>query len=71
MNKFNSRKLLNSKWTAVNPVKKEKHFLVTELEFDDEGEVVRCSIEAVLSHRSEVIDWRELKNVGKWLQGWK
>ncbi len=28
MNKINPQKLLNSKWTAVKPVKKEKHFLV-------------------------------------------
>jgi tryptophan-rich hypothetical protein len=71
MNNVNPKKLLNSKWTAVNPVGKEKHFLVTELEFDEKGEVVLCSIEAVISCRSEAIEWRELKNTDKWLQGWK
>jgi len=71
MNKINPRKLLNSKWTAVNPVQKEKHFLVTELEMDEEGEVVLCLIEAVISNRSEAIEWQELKNNRKWLQGWK
>ena len=40
MNNINPGKLLNSKWTAVNPVNKEKHFLVTEIALDEEGEVV-------------------------------
>ena len=30
MNPLNPKKLLNSKWTAVKPRNKEKHFLVTE-----------------------------------------
>ena len=71
MNKINPRKLLNSKWTAVNPVNKEKHFLVTELEFDEDGDVVHCLLEAVISNRSAPIDWQELKDQTKWLQGWK
>ena len=71
MNKINPKKLLNSKWTAVNPVKKEKHFLVTEIEFDEDGNVVHCLIEAILSNRSEPIDWKQLKNQASWLQGWK
>ena len=71
MNKINPKKLLNSKWTAVEPVKREKHFLVTEVEFDDTGDLVHCIIEAVLSKRSAPIDWQELKNSENWLQGWK
>ena len=71
MNKINPKKLLNSKWTAVAPVKREKHFLVTEVEFDDTGDLVHCLIEAVRSKRSAPIDWRELKNSENWLQGWK
>ncbi len=71
MNKFNPRKLLNSKWTAVKPVKKEKHFLVTKLEFDEGSDVRRCLMEAVLSNRSELIDWKELENEDNWVQGWK
>lgn len=71
MNKFNPRKLLNSKWTAVKPVKKEKHFLVTKLEFDEDSDVRRCLMEAVLSNRSELIDWKELENEDNWVQGWK
>ena len=71
MNRINPKKLLNSKWTAVNPVKKEKHFLITELELNEEDEVELCVREAVISHRSEAIDWQDLKNQANWLQGWK
>ena len=71
MNRISPKKLLNSKWTAVNPVKKEKHFLVQELEFDEGGDVIHCLIETVISNRSVPIEWRELKNNSNWLQGWK
>ncbi|MFT6285617.1 MAG: tryptophan-rich hypothetical protein [Alcanivorax sp.] len=71
MNKFSPKKLLRSKWTAVNPVNKEKHFLISDLELNDEGDVVGCLIEAVRSNRTAPIDWEELKNQDNWLQGWK
>jgi tryptophan-rich hypothetical protein len=67
---INPRKLLHSKWTAVNPSNKEKHFLVTEVEFSEEGEVIHCLLEAVLTNRSEPIDWTELKDENNWRQGW-
>ncbi|WP_041394882.1 TIGR02450 family Trp-rich protein [Photobacterium profundum] len=70
MNKINPKKLLNSKWTAVNPVKKEKHFLVTEVEFE-KNEVIHCLIEAVIFKRTQAIDWNDLKNKDSWLLGWK
>ncbi|MGE6432829.1 TIGR02450 family Trp-rich protein [Shewanella baltica] len=71
MNKINPKKLLNSKWTAVKPTNKEKHFLVTEIEFDEEGVVISCSIEAVMSKRVIPINWHDLKDEGLWQQGWK
>ncbi len=55
----------------MNPSKKEKHFLITEVEFDEEGIVVLCCIEAVFSKRSASIDWRSLKDKSHWLAGWK
>lgn len=71
MTQINPKKLLHSKWTAVKPVNKEKHFLITELKFDEEGKVVvHCLIEAVISNRSRAIDWTELKSNEQWLQGW-
>lgn len=71
MNKINPKKLLNSKWTATEPKNKEKHFIVSDIEFDEEDLVVSCSIEAVMSKRSIAIDWRDLKDGSLWLQGWK
>lgn len=71
MNNINPTKLLNSKWTAVKPSNKEKHFLVTEVEFDEEGVVVACALEAVMSKRMMPINWLDLKNNTIWLQGWK
>ena len=71
MNKINPRKLLGSKWTAVKPDNKEKHFMVSEIEFDEQDLVISFTIEAVLSKRSIVIDWNELKDDGDWIHGWK
>lgn len=71
MNHINPRKLLNSKWTAVTPRNKEKHFMVNAVEFDEEESVISCSIEAVMSKRSTPIAWQELKDVSIWLHGWK
>ncbi|BFM13082.1 TIGR02450 family Trp-rich protein [Simiduia litorea] len=71
MNNINPKKLLNSKWTAVAPENKEKHFLVTEVEFDEEGIVTACIIEAVISKRASPIDWHDLTNSTRWLHGWQ
>jgi tryptophan-rich hypothetical protein len=71
MNKINPKKLLNSKWTSVNPTNKEKHFMVSDIEFDEDGLVVSCSIEAVISKRSIPIDWNDLKDNRDWIYGWK
>ena len=71
INSINPRKLMNSKWTAVKPVRKEKHFIVTEIEFDDEGAVTACMIESIMSKRVSNIQWKELKNQDQWIQGWK
>ena len=71
MNKINPKKLFKSKWTAVKPAEKEKHFIVTEIEFDEEDKVVLCCIEAVMSKRSIEINWEDLKDEIHWVQGWK
>tara|TARA_R110002167_G_scaffold225039_2_gene430415 strand:+ start:564 stop:779 length:216 start_codon:yes stop_codon:yes gene_type:complete len=71
VNKINPNKLLKSKWTAVKPTNKEKHFIVTEVEFDEEGLVVSCSIESVMSKRSSPINWHDLKDDSAWVHGWK
>ena len=71
IHRINPKKLLNSKWTAVKPSNKEKHFIITEVEFDEDGEVILCKIEAIMSKRCQSIDWIQLKNQEAWLQGWK
>ncbi|MDR9828229.1 TIGR02450 family Trp-rich protein [Vibrio sp. FNV 38] len=71
MHRINPRKLYHSKWTAVNPVQREKHFLVSDVEFNEEGSVVSCTLEAIISKREFMIDWVALKNTHKWIQGWK
>jgi tryptophan-rich hypothetical protein len=72
MNKINPKKLLNSKWTAITPINKEKHFIISKMQFDEEGiVVVDCCIEAVMSKRAMMINWLDLKDESQWLQGWK
>jgi tryptophan-rich hypothetical protein len=71
MNTINPRKLLNSKWTALQPVNRERHFMVSSVLFDEQGAVVECEIEAVLTRRVAAIDWRTLKDSEQWAQGWK
>ena len=70
MNPVSPTKLLHSKWTAVRPVNKEKHFTVTEVEYNEAGAVVHCVIEAIHSNNEYAIDWRELKKTDNWRQGW-
>ena len=70
LNNINPKKLLNSKWSAVTPQNKEKHFIITEVEYDEEGIVTDCVIQAVMTKRDSSIDWRDLKDTDKWRQGW-
>ena len=71
MNRINPQKLLLSKWTAAQPLNREKHFLVTELFRDEEGTVLEVELQAVLTKRAERLDWQTLQNNAEWLQGWK
>lgn len=70
---INPAKLLLSKWTAVKPANKEKHFLVTKLiEPENEGDPLEwIELEAIYSKRIVMMNWRELKNQDNWLQGWQ
>lgn len=70
LNQINPQKLANSKWTALSPVNREKHFLVVKVAFDEDETVASCHLEAVISRRSFEIDWRDLKDSEKWKQGW-
>jgi len=72
LNALQPKKLLNSKWTAVRPVNKEKHFIVTKL-IDPvvlNGKIEQVEIEAVHSRRVMILEWRVLLDATVWKQGW-
>lgn len=71
MNKINPKALLRSKWTKVTVNNKEKHFIITEITFDELQKVNHCLIEAVMTKNQYPIDWRQLKNTDVWRIGWK
>ncbi len=71
MTYINPKKLLNSKWTRVAPKFKEKHFIIVDVNFDEQQCVELCIIEAVINAKEYSIDWKELKDTNNWLQGWK
>ena len=70
-NQINPDKLYLSKWTAVVPQNREKHFLVTRLLLDEEENVIGCVLEAVLTNREQRLDWRVLKDRACWQPGWR
>lgn len=72
MNPLNPKKLLLSKWTAVHPVNKEKHFLVVKIiePETEEGKIEWIELEAIYTNATQQIHWRELQNTEIWKQGW-
>lgn len=71
MNRINSDKLLLSKWTAVEPEQKERHFIVSKLIRDGEETVIACELEAVINKKVYEMDWQQLKDSSRWIMGWK
>ncbi|WP_111980166.1 TIGR02450 family Trp-rich protein [Algibacillus agarilyticus] len=71
MNKVNPKSLLNSKWTKQNINNKEKHFVIVDVEFDENNKVTLCLIEAVMTHNTYEINWRDLKSPQHWKIGWQ
>lgn len=72
MNPLHPKKLLLSKWTAVKPVGKDKHFVVVKvIEPDLPGEPVAwVELEALFSRRVQRLAWRTLRDPAVWRQGW-
>ena len=72
MNPLNPKKLLLSKWTAVKPVAKQKHFLVVRVISPElPGDPIQwVEIEAAFSKATQIIEWRNLRNDDVWRQGW-
>lgn len=71
MNQINPRKLLLSKWTAVKPVKREKHFIVTECQLNELEEVISVDLQAVVTKRTQRLPWKHLQDSQQWLTGWQ
>lgn len=72
LHQLNPKKLLLSKWTAVNPRDQEKHFLVTRVINPEAtpNHIELVELEAVLTRRSFTRPWAELTDKQQWLQGW-
>jgi tryptophan-rich hypothetical protein len=72
MNPLSPKKLLLSKWTAVKPVSKQKHFLISKLILPEQptDPIEFVEIEAVFTKATRVIPWRDLRDNGVWRQGW-
>jgi hypothetical protein len=72
MNPLNPKKLILSKWTAVAPFDKNKHFLVSKvIAFEQPLQGVEAvELEAVFSKTVIRMDWRLLRDTAHWRQGW-
>jgi tryptophan-rich hypothetical protein len=71
-NLLSPKKLHLSKWTAVHPMNKRKHFLVSKVILPElpEEAIEFVELEAVFDKAVQTIPWRDLKNTEIWLQGW-
>lgn len=70
-NSISPKVLLHSKWTKISVVNKERHFVVSDVEFNEDKKIIRCVIQAVISDAEYAIDWRTLKDGKQWLIGWR
>jgi tryptophan-rich hypothetical protein len=71
-NQPNRKKLLNSKWTAIDPKSKEKHFSITYVKVnDDDIQVIdHIILTAVLTGINYKMNYDDLKSELNWKQGW-
>jgi len=72
MNPLHPKKLLRTKWTAVQPLAKNKHFMVVKVVEPEPPQTPLewVDLEAVYSGTVTRINWRELRDPDLWLQGW-
>ena len=70
-NQINPNKLLLSKWTAVKPLNKEKHFIVVKVNLDEQDLISTCILEALINKLEIVINWQCLQDQETWLTGWQ
>jgi tryptophan-rich hypothetical protein len=72
MNPLNPKKLRLTKWTAVKPIAKQKHFLVSRVIQPEQpaDPIESVEIEAIFSKATQIIPWRNLQDEEVWRQGW-
>ena len=72
MNALHPKKLLFNKWTAVQPISKNQHFLVSKVMQPEPPSVAIEWIELEVFYSKEVIriDWQALRDDSVWRQGW-
>ena len=72
MNPLNPKKLLLTKWTALQPQHKDKHFLVSKVVRPEppDTKIEWIEIEAVFSQQRQTLAWRALQDDTVWAQGW-
>lgn len=70
-NLLSPKKLLLTKWTAVHPSDKRKHFLVSKVILPDlpQQAIEYVELEAVFDKQIQRILWRDLSNSAVWLKG--
>lgn len=74
--RLSNKKLLLSKWTALVPQNREKHFLVSRVH-DPKSPSSQTipkeyvELEAVLTKRRYLLNWTDLKDATRWLHGWQ
>ena len=73
LNPIHPKKLLLTKWTAVQPMNQQKHFLVSKVILPEppDEKIEFIELEAIYSKKIQVIPWRDLTNPEIWIQGWK
>jgi len=72
MTPLHPKKLLLTKWTAVQPIAKNKHFLVSQVIEPELPELAIewVELEAVYSKAVMRIHWRQLQDETLWRRGW-
>ncbi|MEM7538748.1 MAG: TIGR02450 family Trp-rich protein [Chloroflexota bacterium] len=70
MNRLNHKKLLHSKWTAVHPQNKEKHFVLTRIVKDNTGVIASVEMQSILSKKRRMILRSALEDDSQWSIGW-
>ena len=71
MNQVNPKKVLDSKWTALLPKNREKHFVITRCSYSAPNKLDKVFLQAVLTGAVYEIAWRDLKDSNVWRIGWQ